>query len=83
MTIVMNTVSEHSRLRSETSVNVHVVPADLTEEQDLARVEQLAQAGEGAIVNLASVLGLAPEMGATVYGATNPFRLQHGAHHHG
>jgi uncharacterized protein len=28
------------RLRSETSVNVDVVPADLTEEQDLARVEQ-------------------------------------------
>jgi short-subunit dehydrogenase len=113
------------RLRSETRVNVDVVPADLTEEQDLALVEQrlredvrigvlinnagtaiprhfieqggadisrlialnvtaltrlanaaaprFAQAGEGAIVNLASVLGLAPEMGATVYGATKAF----------
>jgi uncharacterized protein len=115
------------RLRSETRVNVDVVPADLTEEQDLARVEQrlredvrigvlinnagtaiprhfieqdgadisrlialnvtaltrlanaaaprFAQAGEGAIVNLASVLALAPEMGVTVYGATKAFVL--------
>jgi len=48
------------RLRSETSVNVDVVPADLTEEQDLARVEQRLREDEGAIVNLASVLGLEP-----------------------
>ena len=34
----MTTLPE--RRRSETSVNVDVVPADLTEEQDLARVEQ-------------------------------------------
>lgn len=115
------------RLRSETGVNVDVVPADLTEEQDLAKVEQrlredqrigvlvnnagtsiprgflqqkgedisklislnitavtrlahavaprFAERGEGAIVNIASVVGLAPEMGATVYGATKAFVL--------
>ncbi|MGN7807406.1 SDR family NAD(P)-dependent oxidoreductase [Ensifer sp. 22521] len=115
------------RLRSETGVNVDVVPADLTDEQDLAKVEQrlrederigvlvnnagtsiprgflqqkgedisklislnitavtrlahavaprFADRGEGAIVNIASVVGLAPEMGATVYGATKAFVL--------
>src|SRR5262249_33840853 len=121
----MATLAE--RLRTETGVNVDVVPADLTDPQDLARIEQrlredarigvlvnnagtsiptgflrqggddisklialnvtaltrlanavasrFAQAGEGAIINLASVLGLAPEMGATVYGATKAFVL--------
>jgi len=54
----MTTLPE--RRRSETSVNVDVVPADLTEEQDLARVEQRLREDEGAIVNLASVLGLEP-----------------------
>ncbi|KSV79533.1 SDR family NAD(P)-dependent oxidoreductase [Sinorhizobium sp. Sb3] len=115
------------RLRSETGVNVDVVPADLTDEQDLAKVEQrlrederigvlvnnagtsiprgflqqkgedisklislnitavtrlahavaprFAERGEGAVVNIASVVGLAPEMGATVYGATKAFVL--------
>ncbi|WP_043611212.1 SDR family oxidoreductase [Ensifer sp. ZNC0028] len=115
------------RLRNETGVAVDVVPADLTDEQDLARIEQrlrvdrsigvlvnnagtsiprgflqqqnediaklialnvtavtrLAHAaapgfavrGEGAIINIASVVGLAPEMGATVYGATKAFVL--------
>ncbi|WP_429820441.1 SDR family NAD(P)-dependent oxidoreductase [Ensifer sp. B1-9] len=115
------------RLRSETGVNVDVVPADLTDEQDLAKVEQrlrederigvlvnnagtsiprgflqqksedisklialnitavtrlahaaaprFAEKGDGAIINIASVVGLAPEMGATVYGATKAFVL--------
>ena len=115
------------RLRSETGVNVDVLPADLTDEQDMAKVEQrlrederigvlvnnagtsiprgflqqkgedisklislnitavtrlahavaphFAERGEGAIVNIASVVGLAPEMGATVYGATKAFVL--------
>ncbi|WP_421672408.1 SDR family NAD(P)-dependent oxidoreductase [Raoultella terrigena] len=36
---------------------------------------RLAVAGEGAIVNIASVVGLAPEMGLTVYGATKAFVL--------
>jgi short-subunit dehydrogenase len=36
---------------------------------------RLAQVGEGAIVNLGSILGLAPEFGMTVYGATKAFVL--------
>lgn len=36
---------------------------------------RLAQAGDGAIVNLGSVVGLAPELGMTVYGATKAFVL--------
>lgn len=34
---------------------------------------RLARAGEGAIVNIGSVVGLAPELGMTVYGATKAF----------
>jgi short-subunit dehydrogenase len=34
---------------------------------------RLAQAGEGAIVNVGSVLGLVPEFGSTVYAATKAF----------
>ncbi|MBV7521938.1 SDR family oxidoreductase [Ensifer sp. ENS12] len=36
---------------------------------------RLANAGEGAIVNIGSVVGLAPELGMTVYGATKAFAL--------
>jgi hypothetical protein len=36
---------------------------------------RFADAGEGAIINLASVVGLAPEFGSTVYGATKAFVL--------
>ena len=36
---------------------------------------RLARAGEGAIVNIGSVVGLAPEFGMTVYGATKAFML--------
>ncbi len=36
---------------------------------------RLAQAGEGAIVNIGSVVGLAPEYGMPVYGATKAFVL--------
>jgi uncharacterized protein len=36
---------------------------------------RLAVAGEGAIVNIASVVGLAPEYGMAVYGATKAFVL--------
>lgn len=36
---------------------------------------RLAKAGEGAIVNIGSVVGLAPEFGQTVYGATKAFVL--------
>jgi uncharacterized protein len=115
------------RLRKETGVSVDVVPADLTDPQDVARIEQrlredarigvlvnnagaslrggfldqngedvarlvalnvtalarlanavaprFVAAGQGAIINLGSVLGLAPELGSTVYGATKAFVL--------
>lgn len=36
---------------------------------------RLAAAGAGAIINIASVVGLAPEFGASVYGATKAFVL--------
>ena len=36
---------------------------------------RLAQAGEGAIINIGSVVGLAPELGMSVYGATKAFLL--------
>ncbi len=36
---------------------------------------RLANAGEGAIINIGSVVGLAPEFGMTVYGATKAFVL--------
>jgi uncharacterized protein len=36
---------------------------------------RFAQAGQGAIVNIGSVVGLAPEYGSTVYGATKAFML--------
>ena len=36
---------------------------------------RLAEAGAGAIVNIGSVVGLAPEYGMTVYGATKAFVL--------
>jgi short-subunit dehydrogenase len=115
------------RLRREAGVQIDVLQADLTDEQDLERVEQrlrddasigvlvnnagalahgnfltqsggdlakmialnvtavtrlanavaprLAAAGEGSIVNIGSVVGLAPEIGLTVYGATKAFVL--------
>ena len=36
---------------------------------------RLAAAGQGAIINIASIVGLAPEIGLTVYGATKAFVL--------
>ncbi len=36
---------------------------------------RLAKAGEGAIINIGSVVGLAPELGLSVYGATKAFVL--------
>ncbi|MGA1801573.1 SDR family NAD(P)-dependent oxidoreductase [Rhizobium sp. HT1-10] len=116
-----------SRLRHETGVTIDILPADLIQPADLAKVEtrlrddarigilvnnagtaiggsfvdqsaddmaklvalnttalvrlagaiapRLAKAGEGAIVNIGSVVGLAPEFGMTVYGATKAFVL--------
>ncbi len=122
---LMETLAE--RLTRETGVNVNVLPADLTDPQDLARIEwrlredarigvlvnnagaaipggfleqngddvakliglnvtaltrlanatapRFVMAGQGAIINLGSVIGLAPEIGSTVYGATKAFVL--------
>jgi uncharacterized protein len=115
------------RLRLEEGVRVDILRADLTDKQDLARVEarlrddhrigilinnagsalppsfvnqnpdemarivslntmaplrlaaavarRFARAGQGAIVNISSVVSLAPEYGSTVYGATKAFVL--------
>ncbi|OWU84225.1 AraC family transcriptional regulator [Oceanicola sp. 22II-s10i] len=40
-----------------------------------AAAQRFAAAGGGAIVNLSSVVGLAPELGMTVYGATKAYVL--------
>lgn len=116
-----------ARLQQETGVNVDVLAADLTQSDDVARVEtrlredarigilvnnagiaqsgrlvdqtpasierlialnvtavtrlasavapRFVQAGEGAIVNISSVVGLAPEFAMSVYGATKAFVL--------
>lgn len=40
-----------------------------------AAAPRFAAAGQGAIINLGSVIGLAPEIGFTVYGATKAFVL--------
>ncbi|MFI5412020.1 SDR family NAD(P)-dependent oxidoreductase [Kaistia sp. UC242_56] len=114
-----------ARLRQDTGVAIDILPADLTQREDLARVEarlredetigilinnagaalsgafdeqslddierlvalnttavvrlanvaasRFAKAGSGAIINIASVVGLVPEFGQTVYGATKAF----------
>lgn len=116
-----------TRLRQQHGIAIEVLPADLTQPDELAAVEQrlrddqrigilvnnagmsvggsfidqttddigrlvalnttalvrlasaitprLAAAGEGAIINIASVVGLAPEFGMSVYGATKAFVL--------
>lgn len=115
------------RLRHEKGISVDVLPADLTQAEDLTAVEarlrddarigilinnagvgqsgnfigqqpdaierlialnitaltrlaraaaaRFVEAGEGAIVNIGSVVGLAPEFGMSVYGATKAFVL--------
>lgn len=116
-----------ARLREASGIRVDVVQADLTQPDDLARVEQrlredtrigvlvnnagvgqpggflqqtaasidglvglnitaltrlaaaiaprLVEAGEGAIVNIGSVVGLAPELNMAVYGASKAYVL--------
>lgn len=116
-----------ARLRQETGVAIDLLPADLTAEADLARVEsrlrtderigllvnnagialmggfleqsaaqigellalnvtalarlssavapRFAAAGRGAIINIGSVVGLAPELGMSAYGASKAFVL--------
>ncbi|CAN7665082.1 SDR family NAD(P)-dependent oxidoreductase [Pararhizobium sp. LjRoot238] len=114
-----------ARLRDETGVTIDILQADLTNLDELAKVEErlrdddrigilvnnaggnlaggfltqetdavaklvalnttavvrlasavaprFAEAGEGAIINISSVVGLAPEFAMTVYGATKAF----------
>ena len=115
------------RLRKENGISVDVLPADLTQTEDLATVEarlrddmqigilinnagiaqsgsfteqtpdsierlialnvtaltrlanavasRFVKAGEGSIVNISSIVGLAPEFAMSVYGATKAFVL--------
>lgn len=115
------------RLQQETGVSVDILPADLTQAEDLATVEarlredtrigilinnagiaqsgrfieqtpdaierlialnvtaltrlasavtpRFVKSGEGSIVNISSVVGLAPEFAMSVYGATKAFVL--------
>lgn len=53
-----------------TAVNLH---ATLTLAH--AAATRFAAEGRGSIINLASIVGLAPELGMTVYGATKAFML--------
>ncbi|MDM0042788.1 SDR family oxidoreductase [Variovorax sp. J22G21] len=55
----------------------HLVALNITAVTRLAAAiaPRLAQAGEGAIVNLGSVVGLAPEFGMSIYGATKAYVL--------
>ena len=114
-----------ARLRQDTGVTIDILPADLTQRQDLGRIEarlredetigilinnagaalagafgeqslddierlvalnttavlrlanvaasRFAKAGSGSIINISSVVGLVPEFGQTVYGATKAF----------
>ncbi len=52
-----------------------LVTLNATSVMRLARAvaPRFAEAGEGAIVNIGSVVGLVPEFGSTVYGATKAF----------
>lgn len=54
-----------------------LIDLNVTAVAHLARVagERFAASGTGAIVNVSSVLGFAPEVGMTVYGATKAFVL--------
>ncbi|MDQ1850417.1 SDR family oxidoreductase [Gemmobacter fulvus] len=116
-----------TRLRADTGVAIDILPADLTQDADIARVEarlredgdigilvnnagaglsgsfaeqisaeitrlitlnttslarlahaaatRFARQGQGAIINIASVVGLVPEFGMSAYGATKAFAI--------
>lgn len=55
----------------------HLVTLNITAVTRLAAAiaPRLAQAGEGAIVNIGSVVGLAPEFSMSIYGATKAYVL--------
>lgn len=86
-----------TRLRAETGVAIDILPADLTRDDDIARVEarlradhgigilvnnagaglggSFAREGRGWIINVASVVGLVPEVSMSVSGATKAFAI--------
>ena len=61
------------RLSEQSGRRVEVLVADLNDKADLARVEQLRQGG--TIINIASIVGVAPELLNGVYGGTKAFVL--------
>lgn len=66
-----------SFIEQSTDVVARLVALNTTAPLRLASAiaPRLAEAGEGAIVNVGSVVGLAPEFGMSVYGATKAFVL--------
>ena len=76
-------IAVEQRLREDARIGILVnnitrlITLNVTSVARLANAiaPRLAEAGEGAIVNIASVVGLGPEMGLTVYGATKAFVL--------
>jgi short-subunit dehydrogenase len=66
-----------SFIEQSTDSVAHLVALNTTALVRLASAiaPRLATAGNGAIVNIGSVVGLAPELGMSVYGATKAFAL--------
>lgn len=66
-----------SFIEQSTESVAHLVALNTTALVRLASAiaPRLAKAGEGAIINIGSVVGLAPELGMSVYGATKAFVL--------
>jgi len=66
-----------SFIEQSTESVAHLVALNTTALVRLASAiaPRLAKAGEGAIINIGSVVGLAPEFGMSVYGATKAFVL--------
>lgn len=66
-----------SFLNQPTEAVVQLVTLNVTSVARLASAisPRLAARGEGAIINIGSVVGLAPELGMSVYGATKAFVL--------
>lgn len=66
-----------SFIEQSTDSVAHLVALNTTALVRLASAiaPRLADAGDGAIINIGSVVGLAPEFGMTVYGATKAFVL--------
>lgn len=80
ITILVNNagMSLSGTFTTQTSADIdRLIAVNLTAVVRLARAvaPRLAKSGTGAIINLSSVVGLAPEFGMTIYGATKAFVL--------